>query len=389
MKQFGLALLCALCVVLLAPLESAKANEFQKSSFITGARLGYAAHADTDDDRARRRARHALKDALNRVRALEHGLSREIHSKRGHHSPAIANYVDRLEHALSDGPHYRNTDHKSLRKSFIAVLNEQPYHTEDGSLSWCSEHVLHIGYSIGVLLAWSETPDQYGYHDRHGKITGKGWHFFKYITKWSKADGRDRYGNQCPTLDEQAFYSLALAEFRGRSIPLTRETNLMARRDFDRMVQLIGRAYADTPHHDRYERPRGGYDWDNSDGRYWDRDWEHDHSNGRDDDWRWSRDWNWDSEHKRYGQWDREDDRNTDRYRRFDSPTSKGKLIDQCLYWGRECGKPAADKFCRKKDYREAVRFNVERARPTWVMGDKRVCDAPYCAGFTEIVCTR
>ncbi len=387
MKHLGLALLGALTLVFVAPFGAAKANEFQKSAFISGARLGYAAYADTNDQRSSRRVYEALRDARNRVRALERGLASDDDRRSGR-SAALDDYVGRLNHALSDNPHFRNVDHKSLRKSFIAVLNERPFHTEDGSLSWCSEHVLHMGYSMGVLLALSE--DRRGrHHDRVDYINDGGWHFFKYATKWSKSTGRDKHGNQCPTLDDAAFSDLALAEFYGRSIPLTRETNLMARRDFDRIVQIIGRAEADNHHRDRRDRPRGGYDWDNSDGRYWDRDWEDDRRGDRDEDWRWSRDWDWNPDEKRYGDWDRHDNRKDDRYTRFDAPKYRGKLIDQCYKWGRECGKPAADRFCRTKKYDEAVRFNVERARPTWVMGEKRVCDAPFCAGFTEIVCKR
>lgn len=387
-----------LVAVLLTP-EPAQANQFQKSAFISGARLGYAAYANTDHDRSRRRMREVLQDALNRSSALEQGLVTTNGQRPS--SRYIQDYRARLRHALNDGPDYRHVGHDGLRQTYIAAMRSGPLHREDGTRSSCDVHVFHMGYSMGVLLALTADPAAIQ-AARHGRnIKRDGWHFFKFADKWDAGGGNNR-GDQCPYVRESEFRSLSIGQFRGREIPISRETNLMARRDFDRIVQLVARAETEGRHHGGYNRPGGGYGWDRSDGRYWDRDWDRDDDNGRSDDWNWSRDWDWNSDQNRYGDWsrnwdDRRDDdrdhrngkRGDDDARRFNDPKRQGMLIDQCLHWGRECGKPAADHFCRLNNYRQAANFDVKRNRPTWVMGDKRKCDAGYCASFTHITCTK
>jgi hypothetical protein len=72
----------------------------------------------------------------------------------------------------------------------------------------------------------------------------------------------------------------------------------------------------------------------------------------------------------------------------FPNPTWNGQHIDRCLHWGQDCGKPAADYFCRTKGFADAQDFRYGPLRPTLVVGDNKVCDAEGCGGFTEIHCT-
>lgn len=63
--------------------------------------------------------------------------------------------------------------------------------------------------------------------------------------------------------------------------------------------------------------------------------------------------------------------------------------LDNCLNYAvnSTCKKPAADKFCESKGYKEASQFTLEKVRPTFTMGDNRICDADFCAGFSKISC--
>ncbi len=71
----------------------------------------------------------------------------------------------------------------------------------------------------------------------------------------------------------------------------------------------------------------------------------------------------------------------------FINPQVNGKRVDNCLHWAAQCGKPAADYFCRLKGFESARDFQTARFRPTLVLGDNQECDADTCVGFTRIVC--
>jgi hypothetical protein len=66
-----------------------------------------------------------------------------------------------------------------------------------------------------------------------------------------------------------------------------------------------------------------------------------------------------------------------------------GSSVDYCLHWAAECGKPAADQYCRMSGYPDgAVHFQKAHMRPTWVLGDNKACSAPNdCIAFTSIQC--
>jgi len=68
-------------------------------------------------------------------------------------------------------------------------------------------------------------------------------------------------------------------------------------------------------------------------------------------------------------------------------PRINGHYVDNCLNWGSNCQKPAADYFCRKNGFSGAISFELANRRPTWVMGDNKVCNEDFCVGFSRILC--
>jgi hypothetical protein len=76
--------------------------------------------------------------------------------------------------------------------------------------------------------------------------------------------------------------------------------------------------------------------------------------------------------------------------RTFDAPSYR---IDWCLHWGTQCGKPAADQFCRDMGYAGSRSFsiaeNIGAQSPTFVIGDHRMCAQPECDGFSSLSCER
>ncbi|MGB0085516.1 MAG: hypothetical protein WBP94_09115 [Rhodomicrobiaceae bacterium] len=77
----------------------------------------------------------------------------------------------------------------------------------------------------------------------------------------------------------------------------------------------------------------------------------------------------------------------------FDFPrlNPNGAPIDYCLYPAKQCGQPAADAFCEKKNAGKALRFEAGRSyQQTYIMGTKEFCDAKkygHCDSFKKIVC--
>jgi|SRR5208283_3992767 len=65
-----------------------------------------------------------------------------------------------------------------------------------------------------------------------------------------------------------------------------------------------------------------------------------------------------------------------------------GYSVDWCLHWAAQCGQAAADQYCRINGHPAGAQsFGTIAMRPTWVLGDNKVCDAPGCIGFTSIQC--
>jgi len=73
--------------------------------------------------------------------------------------------------------------------------------------------------------------------------------------------------------------------------------------------------------------------------------------------------------------------------RSFSQPMVSGSAVSDCLADGRSCGKPAADLFCKKEGYAEAILFARDRvARASALDGDRR-CEGESCEAFTRIKC--
>ncbi len=72
----------------------------------------------------------------------------------------------------------------------------------------------------------------------------------------------------------------------------------------------------------------------------------------------------------------------------FAQPRFRGYALDLCKHWGRDCGKPAADAYCRKYGYQAAVDFAVHHdTPPTRVIGDGKICKQSFCDRIVAITC--
>jgi len=76
---------------------------------------------------------------------------------------------------------------------------------------------------------------------------------------------------------------------------------------------------------------------------------------------------------------------------RFNKPVFKGYRIDLCLKRGQQCGKPAADIFCKLKGFKRSLGFqkenNIGTQAPTLILGEKKLCTGTECDGFEYIDC--
>ncbi len=74
--------------------------------------------------------------------------------------------------------------------------------------------------------------------------------------------------------------------------------------------------------------------------------------------------------------------------RTFFEPCYNDYRLDNCLNFSTNCEKPAADKFCEEKGFTQAISWNLEKARPTYIIGDSSLCDEEACAGFEHLTCS-
>ncbi len=70
----------------------------------------------------------------------------------------------------------------------------------------------------------------------------------------------------------------------------------------------------------------------------------------------------------------------------FANPKVHGYMVDKCLYRGRNCGKPSADKFCQSEGYRNADSYRTTYARTSWYQKEGRVC-TNNCEALTAVQC--
>jgi hypothetical protein len=74
----------------------------------------------------------------------------------------------------------------------------------------------------------------------------------------------------------------------------------------------------------------------------------------------------------------------------FANPKWDGQRLDVCLQWATNCGKPAADAFCRAKHFTESMASFPDAQpgyTPTKVISSGQVCTGSFCTGFQEIIC--
>ena len=71
---------------------------------------------------------------------------------------------------------------------------------------------------------------------------------------------------------------------------------------------------------------------------------------------------------------------------------SGGNRLDWCLTWATDCGKPAADAFCKAKGHAQgsasfSKAVDIGDKHKTRVIGTGAVCDQKVCDGFAQITC--
>jgi hypothetical protein len=77
----------------------------------------------------------------------------------------------------------------------------------------------------------------------------------------------------------------------------------------------------------------------------------------------------------------------------YDNPVyySNRLPIDYCLYPAKQCGHPAADKFCKDMNAGSVISFKwAPRNSGTYIQGSGETCDLKkynQCNAFTQIVC--
>lgn len=67
-----------------------------------------------------------------------------------------------------------------------------------------------------------------------------------------------------------------------------------------------------------------------------------------------------------------------------------GKLghLDWCRDWGVDCGKPAADAFCKLKGHGPSRSFTEAKDfGRTVILASRKTCDQPHCDAFAVVVC--
>jgi len=73
----------------------------------------------------------------------------------------------------------------------------------------------------------------------------------------------------------------------------------------------------------------------------------------------------------------------------FNKPKINGVRLDWCRKWGDQCGKPAADAFCKLHEFSAAATWvqDPNPGVPTKVFSGGQICDDDSCTGFKSITC--
>lgn len=78
------------------------------------------------------------------------------------------------------------------------------------------------------------------------------------------------------------------------------------------------------------------------------------------------------------------------RERVFVNPVWNNYRLDSCVTWGQDCGRPAADAFCRSNGFARAFFEVLDAERgyaKTRLIGTDQICDKDFCVGFQMIIC--
>ena len=73
--------------------------------------------------------------------------------------------------------------------------------------------------------------------------------------------------------------------------------------------------------------------------------------------------------------------------RNYFAPEQAGQRLDSCLTGASDCGKPAADAFCKAQGFDTAILFQREAAAQTIRLGNGASCTGPDCTSFRQIKC--
>ena len=75
----------------------------------------------------------------------------------------------------------------------------------------------------------------------------------------------------------------------------------------------------------------------------------------------------------------------------FNNPqVVSGFYLDVCLTFAKNCGKPAADYFCKWKGYDEAVEWkNKPNSPPTMTIKGREKCEKDFCGRLVMVKCIR
>jgi len=77
---------------------------------------------------------------------------------------------------------------------------------------------------------------------------------------------------------------------------------------------------------------------------------------------------------------------------RIPNPTMNGRPVDWCLIPTKQCGRPAAERYCQLRRMGHVVSFQGQRSeQPTFILGTRAICDLrrfDHCDRFSVIVCS-
>ena len=77
---------------------------------------------------------------------------------------------------------------------------------------------------------------------------------------------------------------------------------------------------------------------------------------------------------------------------KFQSPMFQGNRLDWCRSWAKDCGKGAADAWCKYKGFEAAsskiqIAENIGKSHPTKIISTGQICNQDFCDGFKSIEC--